>query len=147
MKYKKLWALAGIALSCNLLLTACHSNSSSKSRDKVTAKQGVKKKHSNAKKGQVPGVDKPTDDGFLFTSESQIKARTNDGLILDHDGHTHFIFYSDLKNSKWAYLILKKGQAPSTAVAQNLGQASDGSTKSDKNSSTTENNDSNTTNS
>nr|WP_229311889.1 hypothetical protein [Streptococcus sp. HF-100] len=36
MKYKKLWALAGIALSCNLLLTACHSNSSSKSRDKVT---------------------------------------------------------------------------------------------------------------
>lgn len=125
MKYKKLWALAGIALSCNLLLTACYSNSSSKSRDKVTAKQGVKKKHSNAKKGQVPGVDKPTDDGFLFTSESQIKARTNDGLILDHDGHTHFIFYSDLKNSKWAYLIPKNGQAPSTAAAQNLGQASD----------------------
>lgn len=118
MKYKKLWALAGIALSCNLLLTACYSNSSSKSRDKVTAKQGVKKKHSNAKKGQVPGVDKPTDDGFLFTSESQIKARTNDGLILDHDGHTHFIFYSDLKNSKWAYLIPKNGQAPSTAAAQ-----------------------------
>ena len=117
MKYKKLWALAGIALSCNLLLTACHSNSSSKSRYKVTAKQGVKKKHSNAKKGQVPGVDKPTDDSFLFTSESQIKARTSDGLILDHDGHTHFIFYSDLKNSKWAYLIPKNGQAPSTAAA------------------------------
>lgn len=34
MKYKKLWALAGIALSCNLLLTACYSNSSSKIRDK-----------------------------------------------------------------------------------------------------------------
>ncbi|WP_404960185.1 hypothetical protein [Streptococcus anginosus] len=27
-----------------------------------------------------------------------MKARTSDGLILDHDGHTHFIFYSDLKN-------------------------------------------------
>lgn len=117
MKYKKLWALAGIALSCNLLLTACYFNSSSKSRDKVTSKQGVKKKHSNAKKGQVPGVDKPTDDSFLFTSESQIKARTSDGLILDHDGHRHFIFYSDLKNSKWAYLIPKNGQAPSTAAA------------------------------
>lgn len=45
MKDKKLWALAGIALSYNLLLTTCYSNLSSKSRDKVTAKQGVKKKH------------------------------------------------------------------------------------------------------
>ncbi|EGV09390.1 conserved domain protein [Streptococcus constellatus subsp. pharyngis SK1060 = CCUG 46377] len=95
MKYnKKLLTLAGIILACNLCLTACHSRSSnhSNSKDKLKTKQSVKKKNKSSKKGQVPGVDKPTDDGFLFTSESQIKARTSDGLILDHDGHTHFIF-------------------------------------------------------
>lgn len=131
MKYnKKLLTLAGIILACNLCLTACHSRSSnhSNSKDKLKTKQSVKKKNKSSKKGQVPGVDKPTDDGFLFTSESQIKARTSDGLILDHDGHTHFIFYSDLKNSKWAYLIPKDGQAPATSpqLTNQTGTVDDG---------------------
>ncbi|WP_052123801.1 pneumococcal-type histidine triad protein [Streptococcus phocae] len=53
----------------------------------------------------VSGIDYPTDDGFLFTDESQIKSKTDQGLVLDHDGHSHFIFYADLKGTKWAYLI------------------------------------------
>lgn len=56
---------------------------------------------------EVAGIDHPTSDGFLFTSESQIKTKTDSGLVVSHDGHEHFIFYSDLKGSKWEYLIPK----------------------------------------
>lgn len=115
MKFnKKLLSLAGIVLACNLCLAACQSQSSHQksSKEKIKVKREVKKESKDSKNGAIPGVDKPTDDGFLFKSESQIKARTSEGLILEHDGHTHFIFYSDLKNSKWAYLIPKDGQAP-----------------------------------
>lgn len=127
---QKLLGLAGIILACNLCLVACQSQPSQqeKSKDKVKTKQEVKKKSKATKKGQVPGVDKPTDDGFLFKSESQIKARTSEGLILEHDGHTHFIFYSDLKNSKWAYLIPKDGQAPggTDQLSNHMSTADDG---------------------
>ena len=127
---QKLLGLAGIILACNLCLVACQSQPSQqeKSKDKVKTKQEVKKKSKATKKGQVPGVDKPTDDGFLFKSESQIKARTSEGLILEHDGHTHFIFYSDLKNSKWAYLIPKDGQvtAGSGQLSNQMSTADDG---------------------
>lgn len=127
---QKLLGLAGIILACNLCLAACQSQPSQQenSKDKVKTKQEVKKKSKATKKGQVPGVDKPTDDGFLFKSESQIKARTSEGLILEHDGHTHFIFYSDLKSSKWAYLIPKDGQVPadSPQLANQMSIADDG---------------------
>lgn len=127
---QKLLGLVGIILACNLCLAACQSQPSQQesSKDKVKTKQEVKKKSKAAKKAQVPGVDKPTDDGFLFKSESQIKARTSEGLILEHDGHTHFIFYSDLKNSKWAYLIPKDGQVPagSPQLANHMSTADDG---------------------
>lgn len=127
---QKLLGLAGIILACNLCLAACQSQTSQQksSQEKVKTKQEVKKKSKATKKEQVPGVDKPTDDGFLFKSESQIKARTSEGLILEHDGHTHFIFYSDLKNSKWAYLIPKDGQVPagSTQLANQMSTADDG---------------------
>lgn len=65
------------------------------------------KKNNKGKKvaKEVAGVDVPTGDGFLFTDEKQIIGRTDEGLILDHDGHSHFIFFSDLKGSKWEYLI------------------------------------------
>ena len=127
---QKLLGLAGIILACNLCLAACQSQPSQQesSQEKVKTKQEVKKKSKATKKGQVPGVDKPTDDGFLFKSESQIKARTSEGLILEHDGHTHFIFYSDLKNSKWAYLIPKDGQVPadSPQLANQMSISDDG---------------------
>ena len=127
---QKLLGLVGIILACNLCLAACQSQTSQQesSQEKVKTKQEVKKKSKATKKEQVPGVDKPTDDGFLFKSESQIKARTSEGLILEHDGHTHFIFYSDLKNSKWAYLIPKDGQKPagSPQLANQMSTADDG---------------------
>ena len=133
MKYnQKLLSLAGIVLACNLCLAACQSQSSHQksSKEKVKVKREVKKESKASKNGAVPGVDKPTDDGFLFKSESQIKARTSEGLILEHDGHTHFIFYSDLKNSKWAYLIPKDGQAPagsgSAQLTNQMNTADDG---------------------
>ena len=127
---QKLLGLAGIILACNLCLASCQSQTSQQEscQEKVKTKQEAKKKSKSTKKGQVPGVDKPTDDGFLFKSESQIKARTSEGLILEHDGHTHFIFYSDLKNSKWAYLIPKDGQVPtgSPQLANQMSTADDG---------------------
>ena len=133
MKYnQKLLSLAGVILACNLCLAACQSQSSHQenSKEKVKVKREVKKESKASKNGAVPGVDKPTDDGFLFKSESQIKARTSEGLILEHDGHTHFIFYSDLKNSKWAYLIPKDGQAPagsgSAQLTNQINTADDG---------------------
>lgn len=127
---QRLLGLAGIILACSLCLAACQSQTSQQEsgQEKVKTKQEVKKKSKATKKGQVPGVDKPTDDGFLFKSESQIKARTSEGLILEHDGHTHFIFYSDLKNSKWAYLIPKDGQVPggTDQLANHMSTADDG---------------------
>ncbi|AXQ78184.1 pneumococcal-type histidine triad protein [Streptococcus chenjunshii] len=65
------------------------------------------KKRKNKKKRQIEGIDKPTNDGFLLTDESQITAKTDSGIIVEHNGHSHFFFYSDLVGSKWAYLIPK----------------------------------------
>ncbi|WP_162011186.1 pneumococcal-type histidine triad protein [Streptococcus sp. S784/96/1] len=61
--------------------------------------------HKKTNKKEVAGIDRPTSDGFLFTSESQIKTKTELGLIVSHGDHEHFIFYNDLKGSKWEYLI------------------------------------------
>lgn len=72
---------------------------------KLTKNQ--KKPTSQAKKG-VAGVDYPTDDGFLFENEDQILSKTDEGLVLEHNGHSHFIFYKDLKESKWSYLVPKE---------------------------------------
>ncbi|QQT03030.1 pneumococcal-type histidine triad protein [Streptococcus dysgalactiae] len=39
--------------------------------------------------------------------ESQIESKTATGIIVKHDGYSHFFFYSDLKGSKWDYSIPK----------------------------------------
>ncbi|AND79767.1 pneumococcal-type histidine triad protein [Streptococcus pantholopis] len=76
------------------------------------------KKRKNKKKGYVEGIDKPTSDGFLLTDESQITAKTDSGIIVEHNGHSHFFFYSDLVGSRWAYLIPKNyKQVPSQGTA------------------------------
>lgn len=66
--------------------------------------KGQKKSSAKTKEG-VAGVDFPTDDGFLFKNEEQILTKTDEGLVLEHDGHSHFIFYKDLVNTKWSYLV------------------------------------------
>lgn len=53
----------------------------------------------------IPGVTVPTSDGFILTENSVILSRTKDGIVVDHNGHSHFIFYSDLLGTKFAYLI------------------------------------------
>lgn len=60
---------------------------------------------SNKKKSGVAGIDYPTSDGFLFSSEGQIIGKTANGLIVNHNGHSHVILFEDLKNTKWSYLI------------------------------------------
>ncbi|MDO5696270.1 MAG: pneumococcal-type histidine triad protein [Eubacteriales bacterium] len=52
----------------------------------------------------IPGVTKPTDDGFLFDGTG-IVAKTANGLIVQHGNHTHYIYYTQLAGTKWAYLI------------------------------------------
>ncbi|EHI69208.1 pneumococcal-type histidine triad protein [Streptococcus ictaluri] len=140
MKSKKhILSIMGLLLSCNLCLAACHQqeksvDSSPKTTHK-TKKPSAKKKKANKKevslqktserKG-VSGIDFKTDDGFILTSESQIQSRTSDGIIVKHGDHTHFFFYSDLKGSRWEYLIPKDYQ-PShqvTPKASTLSSAS-----------------------
>ncbi|HFI2472441.1 TPA: pneumococcal-type histidine triad protein [Streptococcus suis] len=53
----------------------------------------------------VAGIDRPTSDGFLLSDAKQIASKTDTGIIVEHNGHSHFIFYGDLKGSKWEYLI------------------------------------------
>ncbi|MGT2665798.1 pneumococcal-type histidine triad protein [Streptococcus rifensis] len=72
--------------------------------EKLTKNQTKPTKQASS---SVPGVDKPTDDGFLLTDEKQIISKTSEGIVVDHNGHSHFLFYSDLKDSKWSYLIPK----------------------------------------
>ncbi|WP_444810819.1 pneumococcal-type histidine triad protein, partial [Streptococcus canis] len=97
--------LTGILLTCSLALTACHLTSQTnqsqdsksyqkttktkKPRHKKLPKQGIRK--------DISGIDKPTDDGFLLTDESQIESKTDTGIIVKHGDHKHFFFYSDLK--------------------------------------------------
>lgn len=113
---KHILAVVGVLLTCQLSLSACqkHDKSSSdKTKTHQTTKKHKKAKNAKNRKKRmakeeqkgISGIDYPTDDGFLFTSESQIKSKTDQGLVLDHNGHSHFIFYADLKGTKWAYLI------------------------------------------
>ncbi|WP_159565241.1 pneumococcal-type histidine triad protein [Streptococcus halichoeri] len=118
MKSKKLILLAGLVLTCQLTLSACQTdknNATSQPKTKqVTKKEDSKKKQSSKKmvatkkdrKG-VAGVDFPTDDGFILTKDSKILSKTDNGIVVEHDGHSHFIFYADLKGSQFDYLIPK----------------------------------------
>ncbi|MEG3311022.1 pneumococcal-type histidine triad protein [Streptococcus sp. SS-4456] len=53
----------------------------------------------------VAGIERPTSDGFILSDAKQISSKTDTGIIVEHNGHSHFIFYGDLKGSKWEYLI------------------------------------------
>lgn len=118
MKSKKIMALAGLLLSCQLCLTACQSqanNQTNQPKTKQTNKKVISKKKKSAKKSRednknhkgIAGIDFPTDDGFILTKDSKILSRTDQGIVVDHDGHSHFVFYADLKGSQFEYLIPK----------------------------------------
>ncbi|NQJ70839.1 pneumococcal-type histidine triad protein [Streptococcus suis] len=62
-------------------------------------------KQSSTNLAGVAGIDRPTSDGFLLSDAKQISSKTDTGIIVEHNGHSHFIFYGDLKGSKWEYLI------------------------------------------
>ncbi|MDQ8759469.1 pneumococcal-type histidine triad protein [Streptococcus ruminantium] len=111
-KKTRLLALAGtgIVLAGGLYFAVHQSPKQSMGKtDKIEQKikeprsTSVKKETDTRKK--VAGIDFPTDDGFLLENESQIQARTDTGIVVAHGGHSHFLFYSDLKGTKWSYLI------------------------------------------
>lgn len=129
MKSKKIMAIAGLFLTCQLCLAACQSQSSHQSdqpKTKQTSKKVMSKKAKSVKKARegkkerkgVAGVDFPTDDGFLLTKDSKILSKTDQGIIVDHDGHSHFVFYADLKGSPFEYLIPKGANVTKPAGAQ-----------------------------
>ncbi|MCQ8259907.1 pneumococcal-type histidine triad protein [Streptococcus suis] len=77
----------------------------------------------------VAGIDRPTSDGFLLSDTKQISSKTDTGIIVEHNGHSHFIFYGDLKGSKWEYLIpagadvtKKQGNSTSSQSSSQDGQ-------------------------
>lgn len=129
MKSKKIMAIAGLFLTCQLCLAACQSQSNHQSdqpKTKQTSKKVMSKKAKSVKKARegkkerkgVAGVDFPTDDGFLLTKDSKILSKTDQGIIVDHDGHSHFVFYADLKGSPFEYLIPKGANVTKPAGAQ-----------------------------
>lgn len=129
MKSKKIMAIVGLFLTCQLCLAACQSQSSHQSdqpKTKQTSKKVMSKKAKSVKKARegkkerkgVAGVDFPTDDGFLLTKDSKILSKTDQGIIVDHDGHSHFVFYADLKGSPFEYLIPKGANVTKPAGAQ-----------------------------
>lgn len=112
-KHKRLLYLAGVVLTCNLALAGCQkkpfeTTPEEPTKHKTTTKANKHHRSTKASKRKaVVGIDKPTDDGFLLENESQIESRTESGIIVKHGDHKHFFFYSDLKGTKWAYLIPK----------------------------------------
>ncbi|WP_231297469.1 pneumococcal-type histidine triad protein [Streptococcus equi] len=100
MKSKKLMLMASLFMACHLTLTACQSTKqpTNQPKTKQTAKKATKKKQSKKvkqtrkdRKG-VAGIDFPTDDGFILTKDSKILSRTENGIVVEHNGHSHFIF-------------------------------------------------------
>lgn len=56
------------------------------------------------------GITTPTNDGYIFKGERDIIGRNNLGFIVRHGNHQHFIPYSQLRGTKWEYLL----SSPST---------------------------------
>lgn len=122
MAKKKWFQTAGLILVCHLTISACQATkevepektsvqtqTSKLTKKKATSQQAEDKKSSKSmtsdKEKSIPGVTTPTSDGFILTDQSKILSRTKDGIIVDHDGHSHFVFYSDLQGTKFAHLI------------------------------------------
>ena len=53
------------------------------------------------------GVQFKTSDGFVL-SENTVGTPTSLGLVVDHNGHQHFVYYKQLVNSKFEKLIPEK---------------------------------------
>ena len=53
------------------------------------------------------GVQFETSDGFIL-NDNTVGTPTSLGLVIDHNGHQHFVFYKQLVNSKFEKLIPKK---------------------------------------
>ncbi|RLU52203.1 histidine triad protein [Streptococcus iniae] len=140
-KQNRLLCLTGILLSCSLALSACQSQPAKegvqghKKHQKLSKSKKAKavKSSKKSRNKEISGIDKPTDDGFMLTSESQIEGKTESGIIVKHGDHKHFFFYSDLKGTKWEYLIPKTykegpvSQASASSQARSAaGHADDG---------------------
>ena len=53
------------------------------------------------------GVQFKTSDGFIL-NDNTVATPTSLGLVIDHNGHQHFVFYKQLVNSKFEKLIPEK---------------------------------------
>ena len=53
------------------------------------------------------GVQFETSDGFIL-NENTVGTPTSLGLVIDHNGHQHFVYYKQLVNSKFEKLIPEK---------------------------------------
>ena len=53
------------------------------------------------------GVQFKTSDGFIL-NDNTVGTPTSLGLVIDHNGHQHFVFYKQLVNSKFEKLIPEK---------------------------------------
>lgn len=105
---KYILTAASVLLSCNLFLSACQKPNSSK-KDAQTHQKNKKtvKKSASKDRKLVAGIDYETEDGFLLSDKSQIKSKTPEGIVVKHGKHVHFMYYSDLKGTKWEHLIPK----------------------------------------
>ena len=51
------------------------------------------------------GISSPTSDGYIFRGAQDIIGRNSFGFIVQHGSHQHIIPYSQLRGTKWEYLL------------------------------------------
>ena len=60
------------------------------------------------------GISSPTSDGYIFRGAQDIIGRNSFGFIVQHGSHQHIIPYSQLRGTKWEYLLNNHGTSHTT---------------------------------
>lgn len=60
------------------------------------------------------GISSPTSDGYIFRGAQDIIGSNSFGFIVQHGSHQHIIPYSQLRGTKWEYLLNNHGTSHST---------------------------------
>ena len=60
------------------------------------------------------GISSPTSDGYIFRGAQDIIGRNSFGFIVQHGSHQHIIPYSQLRGTKWEYLLNNHGTSHAT---------------------------------
>ena len=71
--------------------------------------QARKVEATNSLPASTAGITTPTSDGYIFKGENDIIGKNNFGFIVKHGSHQHIIPYSQLRGTRWEYLLNDQG--------------------------------------